>query len=121
MPAPSVQDGVLEIGGGRLRGDDILRLYAEGGNGVVKFIDDVILQSNNRVEIAAGKSVEIAAGKKVEIRNHLDVFTPSSGRNYNKAGFGLFNGEFNLHECEFGDRPAFDADPGTHKCEPQSF
>jgi hypothetical protein len=107
-------DGTLTIGGSRLSGNQLLRLYADGANGVVRFIENSHL-SGNRIEIAAGNRVEILDGKQVTIHgSDLDIFTPASGRNYNREGFGSFQGEFNLHECEFNNRPGIDSAPDHH-------
>jgi FecR protein len=78
-------NGTLNIGGGTLSADTILKLYSSGSNGSVNFIADVTLGGVSQ-KIIAGNSVTIFNNVTVTIlgQNPASVFTNHA----NYTGFG---------------------------------
>ena len=78
-------NGTLNIGGGTLSADTILKLYSTGSNGSVNFIADVTLNGASQ-KIIAGNSVTIFNNVTVTIQgqNPASVFTNHA----NYTGFG---------------------------------
>jgi hypothetical protein len=78
-------NGVLNIGGGTLSADTILKLYAPGGNGELNFISNVTLGGNG-AKILAANAITIFDGVVVTIggKNLANVYT----NNANYTGFG---------------------------------
>ena len=60
-------NGSLTIGGGSISGDTLLKLYATGSNGIIDFVSNVTLNSNNSSVIIAGNTVTIHNGVIVTI------------------------------------------------------
>jgi hypothetical protein len=93
-------NGVLNIAGGSLSGDTLLKLYAPGSNGTINFISNVSLSSNSSV-IIAGNTVTINNGVVVTITGddgvQASVFTnvpnyTGSGGNASTTGTFAGNG-----------------------------
>jgi hypothetical protein len=78
-------NGVLNIGGGTLSADTILKLYAPGSNGQLNFVSNVTLAGNSS-KILASNSITIFDNVVVTIGGKLpaDVYT----NNANYTGFG---------------------------------
>src|SRR5207247_10630970 len=78
-------NGVLNIGGGNLSADTILKLYAPGSNGQLNFVSNVTLGGNS-IKILAANSVTIFDNVVVTIGGKAlaDVYT----NNANYTGFG---------------------------------
>jgi hypothetical protein len=78
-------DGTLNIGGGTLSADTMLKLYAPGSNGQLKFLSNVTLDGNSK-KILAANSVTIFDNVVVTIGGDApaDVYT----NNPNYTGFG---------------------------------
>jgi FecR protein len=78
-------NGVLNIGGGTLSADTMLKLYAPGSNGQLNFISNVTLGGNG-TKILAANSITIFDNVVVTIGGELpaDVYT----NNPNYTGFG---------------------------------
>ena len=77
--------GTLNIGGGTISADSLIKLYAGGSNGTIDFVDNVTL-SGNSAKIIAANTVIINNGKIVTILGPTaaDVFT----NNARYTGFG---------------------------------
>jgi len=78
-------NGTLNIGGGTISADSIIRLYAGGSNGTVNFTDNVTL-SGNSVKTIAGDTVTIFDGKVVTVNGPAPVNVFTNNPNY--TGFG---------------------------------
>ena len=78
-------NGTLNVGGGTISADSIIKLYAGGSNDTVNFTDDVTLNGNS-VKTIAGDTVTIFNGKVVTVNGPapVDVFT----NHPNYTGFG---------------------------------
>jgi hypothetical protein len=78
-------NGTLNVGGGTISADMVIRLYAGGSNGTVNFIDNVTLNGNS-VKTIAGDTVTIFDGKVVTVNGSApaNVFT----NNPNYTGWG---------------------------------
>lgn len=78
-------NGTLNIGGGSISADTMLKLYAGGSNGTIDFVNDVTLGGNS-AKIIAANTVIINNGKIVTILgpSAADVFTNHA----NFTGFG---------------------------------
>lgn len=90
-------NGTLNVGGGTISADNVIRLYAGGSNGTVNFTEDVTLNGNS-VKTIAGDTVTIFNGKVVTINGPapVDVFTnhPNySGWGGNGSTTGTFAGQ----------------------------
>ena len=90
-------NGTLNIGGGTISADSLIKLYAAGSSGTVNFVDDVTL-SGSSVKIIAGDTVTIFNGKIVTINGFapVDVFTnhPNyTGWGGNNSTTGTFAGQ----------------------------
>ncbi|HYR59519.1 MAG TPA: hypothetical protein VEO95_12850, partial [Chthoniobacteraceae bacterium] len=90
-------NGALRIGGGMISADSTLKLYADGSNGTVEFVDDVSLNGNSAKTIA-GNTVTIDNGKVVTIGGNsaASVFTNNanySGSGGNNSTSGTFAGK----------------------------
>jgi hypothetical protein len=78
-------NGTLNIGGGTISADTLLRLYAGGSNGTINFTDNVTL-SGNSVKNIAGDTVTIFNGKIVTIHGPAPASVFTNHPNY--TGFG---------------------------------
>src|SRR5438477_877758 len=78
-------NGVLNIGGGTLSADTMLKLYAPGSNGELNFVSNVTLGGNS-IKILAANSITIFDNVVVTIggKAPADVYT----NNANYTGFG---------------------------------
>ena len=78
-------NGVLNIGGGTLSADMMLKLYAPGSNGELNFVSNVTLGGNS-IKILAANSITIFDNVVVTIggKAPADVYT----NNANYTGFG---------------------------------
>jgi hypothetical protein len=78
-------NGTLNIGGGTINADTLIKLYAGGSNGTIDFVDNVTLGGNS-AKIIAANTVIINNGKIVTILgpSAADVFT----NNPHYTGFG---------------------------------
>jgi hypothetical protein len=78
-------NGVLTVGGGTISADSVLRLYADGSNGTVLFVNNVTLNGNS-TKIITGNTVTISPNVVVTIGGPApaQVFT----NNANYTGFG---------------------------------
>ncbi len=104
-------NGVLNIGGGTLSADTILKLYAPGSNGKLNFVSNVTLGGNS--VILAANSVTIVDDVVVTIggKAPADVYT----NNANYTGFGgngsttgTFDGAGANPPQRLENRPPFD-------------
>ena len=93
-------NGSLTIGGGRISGDTLLKLYAPGRNGTIDFVANVTLNSDSSV-IIAGKTVTIHDNVVVTITGddgvNASVYTnvpnyTGSGGNGSTSGIFAGNG-----------------------------
>lgn len=88
-------DGVLRIGGGAISADTTLKLYAEGSNGVIDFVDNVTL-SGTSAKTIAGNTVSVSDGKVVTVNGGAAaVFTNNAnytGSGGNGSKTGIFGG-----------------------------
>jgi hypothetical protein len=78
-------NGTLNVGGGTLSADSIIKLYAGGSNGSVNFTQNVTL-SGNSVKTIAGDTVTIFNGKVVTINGLAPANVFTNHPNY--TGFG---------------------------------
>jgi hypothetical protein len=90
-------NGTLNIGGGTISADSVIRLYAASSDGTVNFIDNVTL-SGTSAKTISGDTVNIFNGKIVTINGPapVDVFTnhPNySGFGGNGSTTGTFGGQ----------------------------
>ena len=100
-------NGALIIGGGHHNASQLLRLYAEGSNGMVHFIENTVL-SGAQVDIA-GKRVQVDSGKSVNVNSYnLNIF--SGDHRYNDEQHGQINGYLN-RQSSFDQRPDFSDGP----------
>ena len=78
-------NGTLNIGGGTINADTLIKLYAGGSNGTIDFVDNVTLGGNS-AKIIAANTVIINNGKIVTVLgpSAADVFT----NNPHYTGFG---------------------------------
>jgi hypothetical protein len=88
-------NGVLNIGGGNLSADTILKLYAPGSNGQLNFISNVTLGGNS-VKILAANSVTIFDNVVVTIGGEAsaDVYTNNANYSERWGGNGTTTGTF---------------------------
>lgn len=111
-------NGVLNIGGGTLSADTILKLYAPGSNGELNFVSNVTLGGNG-AKILAANSITIFNNVVVTIGGDVpaDVYT----NNANYTGFGgngsttgTFAGAGANRPRPLSDAPAFGvSSPGS--------
>jgi hypothetical protein len=78
-------NGTLNIGGGTISADTLIRLYAGGSNGTVNFTNNVTLNGNSVKQIA-GDTVTIFNGKVVTIGGPSPANVYANHPNY--TGFG---------------------------------
>jgi hypothetical protein len=88
-------NGALNIGGGTLSADTILKLYAPGGNGHLNFFSNVTLGGNS-AKILAANSVTIFDNVVVTIGGELpaDVYTNHANYSEEWGGNGTTTGTF---------------------------
>lgn len=103
-------NGSLNIGGGTISADTLLKLYAAGSNGSVNFNDDVSLNGAS-MKIIAGETVTIRDGKTVTIggSSPAQVFTDHpnyTGSGGNGSTTGQFGGKGATTQ-PFGSAPKF--------------
>jgi hypothetical protein len=89
------ENGVLNIGGGTLSADTILKLYAPGSKGQLNFVSDVTLGGNS-LKILAANSITIFNGVVVRIGGDIpaDVYTTNANYSREFGGNGKTNGRF---------------------------
>src|SRR6185436_10831808 len=87
--------GVLNISGGTLSADTMLKLYAGGSSGAINFSADVTLGGNS-TKILAADSVTIFNGVTVTIAgpNRADVYTNNANYARSDGGNGSTSGTF---------------------------
>jgi hypothetical protein len=78
-------NGTLNVGGGTISADTLIRLYAGGSNGTVNFTNNVTLNGNSVKQIA-GDTVSIFNGKVVTIGGTTPANVFTNHPNY--TGFG---------------------------------
>ena len=88
-------NGVLNIGGGNLSADTILKLYAPGSNGQLNFVSNVTLGGNS-TKILAANSVTIFDNVIVTIGGELPASVYTNNANYSEewGGNGSTTGTF---------------------------
>jgi FecR protein len=88
-------NGVLNIGGGNLSADTILKLYAPGSNGQLNFVSNVTLGGNSS-KILAANSVTIFDNVVVTIGGELPASVYTNNANYSEewGGNGSTTGTF---------------------------
>jgi hypothetical protein len=88
-------NGVLNIGGGTLSADTILKLYAPGSNGQLNFVSNVTLGGNSE-KILAANSITIFNNVVVTIGGELpaDVYTNHANYSEEWGGNGTTTGTF---------------------------
>jgi hypothetical protein len=88
-------NGVLNIGGGTLSADTMLKLYAPGSKGQLNFISNVTL-SGNSAKILAANSITIFNNVVVTIGGALPASVYTNNANYSEqwGGNGTTNGTF---------------------------
>jgi len=106
--------GVLSIGAGMLSADSMLKLYAGGSNGTIKFTADVTL-SGNSVKIIAANTVTIMDDIVVTIQGPTSASVYTNHANYDSAsgGNGITTGSFagtGATTHSFSTAPSFDDD-----------
>jgi hypothetical protein len=106
-------NGVLNIGGGTLSADTMLKLYAPGSNGELNFISNVTLGGNS-VKILAANSVTIFDDVVVTIggKAPADVYTNNpnyTGSGGNGTTTGTFAGAGANRPRPLSDAPPFEA------------
>jgi hypothetical protein len=90
-------NGTLNVGGGTISGDTIIKLYAGGSNGTVNFTEDVTLNGNS-VKTIAGDTVTIFDGKTVTVNGPAPANVFTNNPNYtgwggNGSTTGTFGGQ----------------------------
>lgn len=78
-------NGTLNVGGGTISADNIIKLYAGGSNGTINFTDNVTLNGNS-VKTIAGDTVTIFDGKVVTVNGSAPANVYTNHPNY--TGFG---------------------------------
>jgi len=88
-------NGVLNIGGGTLNADSLLKLYAPGSNGQLNFTSNVTLDGIS-TKILAANSVTIFNNVVVTIGDDIsaDVYTNNANYSRQYGGNGTTNGTF---------------------------
>jgi hypothetical protein len=88
-------NGALNIGGGTISADTILKLYAPGSNGQLNFFSNVTLGGNSK-KILAANSITIFDNVVVTIGGELaaDVFTNNANYSKEWGGNGSTTGTF---------------------------
>ncbi len=108
-------NGELIIDGANFYAASLLRLYAEGSNGHIRFISNSTLESP-RTDIAAN-SVTINSGVDVTVSNPSGLNVYTNNANYNRPSAPNSNGRFrdgsgstiDAVPQAFGNRPSFNA------------
>ncbi len=89
-------NGALLIGGGAtISADTLLKLYATGSNGTVRFMSDVALNGNS-TKLIAGKTVQIdplhtvtiGGGQQATVYSDVPNYTGSGGNGTSSGQFG---------------------------------
>jgi len=78
-------NGTLNIGGGMISADNLIRLYAGGSNGTINFTNNVTLSGNSAKDIAAN-TVTIFNGKVVTILGLTPANVFTNNPNYTGSG-----------------------------------
>jgi hypothetical protein len=105
-------NGVLNIGGGTLSADTILKLYAPGSNGQLNFISNVTLGGNS-AKILAANSITIFNNVVVTIGGELPAAVYTNNPNYseewggNGSTTGTFAGAGAKRPLPLSDAPPF--------------
>ncbi len=107
-------NGQLIIDGAQFYAGSLLRLYAEGSNGHIRFVSNSALHGS-RVDIAA-RTVTINSGVDVEVGNPAGLNVYTQNAQYNRPSAPNGNGRFvnggNTVDAvpkSFGSRPGFKA------------
>ncbi len=88
-------DGTLNIGGGMISADSMLRLYAAGSNGSINFTADVTLSGGSIAAVIAANTVTILNGVTVTISGSIPAMVYATIANYDMASGGNgFGGTF---------------------------
>ena len=86
--------GVLSIGNGTISADNILKLYAPGSNGEIRFIADCTI-GGKTLNIIAADTVTIVGGVTVTTTGHIaDVYTNTANYSAAFGGNGSTTGTF---------------------------
>ena len=90
-------NGTLNVGGGTISADSVIKLYAGGSNGTVNFIDNVTLDGNS-VKTISGDTVTIIDGKTVTVNGPAPAAVFTNHPNYtgwggNASTTGTFAGQ----------------------------
>ncbi|MGI8432953.1 MAG: FecR domain-containing protein [Chthoniobacterales bacterium] len=110
-------NGVLNIGGGSLSADSVLKLYAPSSNGTLNFVANVTLSSGTDAILAAN-TITIQPTVVVNVQGNggpAQVFTNNpnySGSGGNNSGNGTFGGNGANNPLPLNQAPAFDGPPG---------
>jgi hypothetical protein len=87
-------NGTLNVGGGTISADSVIKLYAGGSNGTVNFTDDVSLNGNS-VKTIKGDTVAIFNGKTVTVNGPAPASVFTNHPNYTGwGGNGSTTGTF---------------------------
>jgi hypothetical protein len=111
-------NGVLNIGGGTISADTILKLYAPGNNGQLNFVSNVTLGGNS-AKILAANSITIFDNVVVTIGGKAPVDVYTTNANYTGFGgngttTGTFAGAGANRPQPLSERPPFGApSPGN--------
>jgi hypothetical protein len=111
-------NGVLNIGGGTLSADTMLKLYAPGSNGQLNFVSNVTLGGNS-AKILAANSITIFDNVVVTIGGEAPAHVYTNNANYTGFGgngttTGTFAGAGANRPRPLSDAPPFDApSPGS--------
>jgi ferric-dicitrate binding protein FerR (iron transport regulator) len=104
-------DGTIVISGSTLDASNLIRLYANGSNGSVRFTGPSSSLSAGLIDIA-GKTVTIDAGTQVQVNGNLRVFTDNAQfSNAGATGRGTFvdmeSTPVEVNKRTFRERPRF--------------
>lgn len=81
-------DGTIFIGNSNLSATQSMNIYAQGANGMVRFVADSRLSGPN-VGIA-GNTVQVDSGVRVDVTNPNSFNVYSNNENFNRTGWGNF-------------------------------
>jgi hypothetical protein len=112
-------NGVLNIGGGTLSADTMLKLYAPGSNGQLNFVSNVTLGGNS-AKILAANSITIFDNVVVTVGGKLAASVYTNNANYseewggNGSTTGTFAGAGAKRPRPLSEAPPFGASPPGH-------
>lgn len=107
-------NGVLNIGGGNLSADTMLKLYAPGSNGQINFVSNVTLGGNS-TKILAANSITIFDNVVVTIGGKIPAAVYTNNPNYseqwggNGSTTGTFAGAGAKRPQPLSEAPPFDS------------